>query len=73
MRAVVSGGQVKHVNENHPEIAATPSREEQEANRQAAFAREADPLYFKWQAGEATEAEWIAAREAIRARYPYPE
>lgn len=41
--------------------------------RRAAFEREADPLFFKWQAGEGNEADWLAAREAIRARYPYPE
>jgi hypothetical protein len=50
-----------------------PTREEQEANRQAAFQSEADPLFFKWQAGEGTETEWKAKREEIRARYPYPE
>ena len=50
-----------------------PSREEQEAKRQAAYQREADPLFFQWQAGEATEAEWLSSRKDIRARYPYPE
>ena len=44
-----------------------------EANRQAAYTQEADPLFFKWQAGETTEQEWLAKREEIRARYPYPE
>jgi hypothetical protein len=52
--------------------APAPPREVQEALRQAAYAAEADPLFFKWQAGEATEAEWKAKREEIRARYPYP-
>jgi hypothetical protein len=46
---------------------------EQEAKRQAAYTAEADSLFFKWQAGEATEAEWLAKREEIRTRYPYPE
>jgi hypothetical protein len=41
-----------------------------EANRKAAYATESDPLFFKWQAGEATEAEWTAKRDEIRARYP---
>jgi hypothetical protein len=41
-----------------------------EANRKAAYATESDPLFFKWQAGEATEAEWKAKRDEIRARYP---
>jgi hypothetical protein len=45
---------------------------EQEAKRQAAYTAEADPLFFKWQAGEATEAEWLAKRQEIRDRYPHP-
>ena len=40
--------------------------------RQAAYISEADPLYFKWQAGESTEAEWLAKRQEIRDRFPYP-
>jgi hypothetical protein len=50
-----------------------PTREEQEANRQAAFAREADPLFFKVQRGEADEQDWLDLVAEIRARYPYPE
>jgi hypothetical protein len=50
-----------------------PTREEQEAKRQAAYAAEADPLFFKWHAGEGTEQEWLAKREEIRSRFPYPE
>jgi hypothetical protein len=46
---------------------------EAQANRQAAFQREADPLFFKWQAGEGTEEDWQAKRQEIRERYPYPE
>lgn len=44
----------------------------QEAKRQAAFVSEADPLFFQWQAGESTEEEWLAKRQEIRDRYPYP-
>lgn len=44
-----------------------------EEGRINAFRSEADPLFFKWQAGEGTEAEWRAARDAIRARFPYPD
>jgi hypothetical protein len=43
------------------------------AARAAAYREEADPLFFKWQAGEGTEADWLAKREEIRARYPYPD
>ena len=49
-----------------------PTQAEQEAKRQAAYTAEADPLFFKWQAGEGTEEEWKAKRQEIRNRYPYP-
>lgn len=41
--------------------------------RLQAYQIEADPLFFKWQAGEGTEQEWKDARAAIVERYPYPE
>jgi len=43
------------------------------AARAAAYTAEADPLFFKWQAGESTQADWLAKRAEIRARHPYPE
>jgi hypothetical protein len=43
---------------------------EAEANRKSAYEQEADPLFFKWQAGEATEAEWKAKRDEVKARFP---
>ena len=48
------------------------TRVRQEAKRQAAFVSEADPLFFQWQAGESTEEEWLAKRQEVRDRYPYP-
>jgi hypothetical protein len=51
----------------------SPTKSEQQVKRQAAYAAEADPLFFKWRAGESTETDWLAKREEIRARYPYPE
>ena len=50
-----------------------PPREHQQTNRAAAYRNEADPLFFKYQRGEATEQEWLDKIEEIRARYPYPE
>jgi hypothetical protein len=41
-----------------------------EAQRQSAYIAESDPLFFKWQAGEATEAQWTAKRDEIKQRYP---
>jgi hypothetical protein len=49
------------------------ARQEAQRNRAAAYAAEADPLFFKTQRGEVTIAEWEAKVEEIRARYPYPE
>lgn len=51
----------------HEQALATAQR-----NRAAAYASEADPLFFKAQRGEATIEEWEAAVAAIRERFPYP-
>lgn len=40
-----------------------------EAQRRNAYQVEADPLYFKWQAGEATEQEWKDKRREIKERF----
>jgi len=40
-------------------------------NRAAAYAAEADPLFFKAQRGEVTVEEWEVKVEEIRQRYPY--
>jgi hypothetical protein len=55
-----------------PPPPVTPTREEQEAARKAAYEAEADPLFFMSQRGEATTAEWQAKVAEIKARYPYP-
>ena len=41
-------------------------------SRAAAYAAEADPLFFKAQRGEATTEEWTAKVAEIKARFPYP-
>lgn len=53
-------------------LVQSPTRDEQELLRLSAYRGEADPLFFKWQAGEGTEEEWKAKRQEIRDRYPYP-
>jgi hypothetical protein len=55
-----------------PPPPVVPTKAEQEANRHTAYTAEADPLFFQWQAGEGTEADWLAKRQEIRDRYPYP-
>jgi hypothetical protein len=49
-----------------------PSVKKLRQARAAAYAAEADPLFFKAQRGEVSMDNWTAAVEAIRARYPYP-
>jgi hypothetical protein len=51
-----------------------PTVEEQnaiaDAQRAAAYRDEADPLFFKFQRGDATKEQWLASIEAIKARFP---
>ena len=48
------------------------ARMEAQQQRSAAYQQEADPLFFKYQAGEVDKADWTAKRDEIRVRYPYP-
>jgi hypothetical protein len=38
--------------------------------RAIAYREESDPIFFKWQRGEATEQEWLDKVAEIKARYP---
>jgi len=44
-----------------------------ENNRRNAYRNEADPIYLKWQRGEATEQEWLDKIAEIKERFPKPE
>lgn len=44
-----------------------------EANRRNAYRNESDPLFLKWQRGDATEQEWLDKIEEIKERFPKPE
>ena len=50
-----------------------PTHEQVEQARFYAYQREADPIFFQYQRGDATEAQWLAAVEAVKAAHPYPE
>jgi hypothetical protein len=56
-----------------PRVQAERQNEQARVARHAAFVAEADPVFMKWQAGEASEGEWLAVREDVRARFPYVE
>ena len=55
------------------EAEAQAAHELVRAARRAAYAAEADPLFFKVQRGEAALEDYHAAVAAIRARHPYPK
>lgn len=55
---------------NTPQAAPTPDAPDYATLRRAAYAAEADPLYFMSQRGEATQADWLAKVAEIKARYP---
>jgi len=43
-----------------------------ERDRQAAYQRDSDPLFFQWQRGDGTEQAWLDAVAAVKAAHPYP-
>ena len=59
-----------------PDESERPLTQEEQERKNKSIRLEAyqflsDPLFFKWQAGEATEEEWLAKRAEIRERFPY--
>ena len=51
---------------NETELASLA--EQEDAQRKRAYQNEADPLFFKWQRGEATQQQWLDKVAEIRAR-----
>jgi hypothetical protein len=43
-----------------------------ETARLIAYEQQSDPLFFKWQRGDATELEWREAVAKVKAENPYP-
>ena len=56
-----------------PPVIPPPSHDEIESDRIVAYRRSADPLFFKYQRGEATEQEWLDAVQAVKDAHPYPD
>jgi hypothetical protein len=56
-----------------PTVQYEVAREQVERARQAAYQETADPLFFEYQRGDATEAEWLTAVQAVKDAHPYPE
>ena len=43
-----------------------------EADRQVAYRDTADPVFFEFQRGDMTEADWLGAVQAVKDAHPYP-
>ena len=44
-----------------------------EQARAHAYRETSDPIFFEYQRGDKTEAEWLAAVQAVKDAHPYPE
>ena len=50
-----------------------PTREDVEEQRRSAYQQTADPVFFQWQRGDATQQEWLDSVQAVKDAHPYPE
>lgn len=55
-----------------PEVQYEFAYEQVEQARQSAYQASADPLFFQYQRGTATEQEWLDAVQAVKDAHPYP-
>ena len=56
-----------------PEVQYEVAYQQVEQARAQAYRETSDPIFFEYQRGDKTEAEWLAAVEAVKAAHPYPE
>jgi predicted phosphoribosyltransferase len=55
------------------EVQDEVAREQVEQARAQAYRETSDPIFFEYQRGDKTEAEWLAAVQAVKDAHPYPE
>jgi hypothetical protein len=55
-----------------PTVQTETARASVEQERAQAYRETSDPIFFEWQRGDATEAEWLAAVQAVKTAHPYP-
>ncbi len=55
-----------------PQVAYETQVAKVENNRLVAYEQTSDPIFFKWQRGDATEAEWREAVAKVKLDNPYP-
>jgi hypothetical protein len=56
-----------------PEVQYEFAFEQVEQARQVAYRETSDPIFFEYQRGDKTEAEWLAAVQAVKDAHPYPK
>jgi hypothetical protein len=56
-----------------PEVQHEVAMEQVEQARAQAYRETSDPIFFEYQRGDKTEAEWLAAVQAVKDANPYPE
>jgi hypothetical protein len=56
-----------------PEVQYEVAYEQVEQSRSQAYRETSDPIFFQYQRGDKTEAEWLAAVQAVKDANPYPE
>jgi hypothetical protein len=56
-----------------PEVQLEVQNEQVERARAQAYRETSDPIFFEYQRGDKTEAEWLAAVQAVKDAHPYPE
>lgn len=64
---------LKELQKLWPEVEAEIAKEIAEKDRLRDYERFADPIFFKYQRGEATHEEWLKAIDDVKKKYPYPE
>jgi hypothetical protein len=56
-----------------PEVQYEVAFQQVEQYRAQAYRETSDPIFFEYQRGDKTEAEWLAAVQAVKDAHPYPE
>jgi hypothetical protein len=56
-----------------PEVQYEVAYTQVEQARASAYRETSDPIFFQYQRGDKTEAEWLAAVQAVKDAHPYPE
>jgi hypothetical protein len=56
-----------------PEVQYEVAYESVEQARAQGYRETSDPIFFQYQRGDKTEAEWLAAVQAVKDAHPYPE